>query len=707
VLLTIREFIELAGSGMSTLADRLQDETGRFGEEEVKAWRASLPLVAQTFKRADLGGFHVQLGSRSGNLALEYRLPAASSWCDMVLLGRGESAPVALMVELKHWDIAGDQPGPRPGLVLHQGRPMLHPSEQVRGYAEYCQRFHSTVLEHRAEVSGLAWMTAANDARAYSAAPHDGLVSECPLFTVSSNDLEQRLPEFLRDRLRKPDPGFARSFSAGVYRQDRDFVRALAATLLDSRDALVLLDHQRAGFELCLQAAENLLQAGDGGKAVLFVEGPPGSGKSVLAARLWAALARSGDYEGDLVFVTTSSSQKTNWKAVFERYGKHLGASGVVVPANEFNPGLDGRWVRREKDRGRPPRMEEWRQNLDRWRRQGGTTRIEDDSIAVAVVDEAHALIDPTVPGGAGNSHSGWSFHAGPQVWHILRASRLAILFFDPEQSFRDNETTTEEAVIDYAREHGATVLPKISLAGAQFRCAGSKEYVEWVERLLAGESHPGSPSRWREAPGRRGFTFELVEDPGALDEALRPHVEAGRSVRLVAAYGREWKTKDVTLPHRLPASERDFCIHYRREGRKRTWARVWNYAPNLDYTLFVQAPEASPLEADVLSEVGCPYVVRGFDFDYIGLLWLSDLVWRRDRWVVQIDHVHETAWRKSLAAAKREARAGIEGPAHAELLRRSVRGYRILLTRPIRGAYIWCEDPETREHLAAVLAES
>jgi hypothetical protein len=155
VLLTIREFIELAGSGMSTLADRLQDETGRFGEEEVKAWRASLPLVAQTFKRADLGGFHVQLGSRSGNLALEYRLPAASSWCDMVLLGRGESAPVALMVELKHWDIAGDQPGPRPGLVLHQGRPMLHPSEQVRGYAEYCQRFHSTVLEHRAEVSGL------------------------------------------------------------------------------------------------------------------------------------------------------------------------------------------------------------------------------------------------------------------------------------------------------------------------------------------------------------------------------------------------------------------------------------------------------------------------------------------------------------------------------------------------------------------------
>ena len=37
----------------------------------------------------------------------------------------------------------------------------------------------------------------------------------------------------------------------------------------------------------------------------------------------------------------------------------------------------------------------------------------------------------------------------------------------------------------------------------------------------------------------------------------------------------------------------------------------------------------------DPLCEVGCPYVVRGFDYDYVGVLWLSDLVWR-GRWVTQ-----------------------------------------------------------------------
>jgi predicted RNase H-like HicB family nuclease len=33
-------------------------------------------------------------------------------------------------------------------------------------------------------------------------------------------------------------------------------------------------------------------------------------------------------------------------------------------------------------------------------------------------------------------------------------------------------------------------------------------------------------------------------------------------------------------------------------------------------------------MHTDPLCEVGCPYAVRGFDFDYLGLLWLGDLLW-------------------------------------------------------------------------------
>ena len=100
-----------------------------------------------------------------------------------------------------------------------------------------------------------------------------------------------------------------------------------------------------------------------------------------------------------------------------------------------------------------------------------------------------------------------------------------------------------------------------------------------------------------------------------------------------------------------------------------------------------------------------CPYVVRGFDWDYIGLLWLSDLVWRTDRWVPNPAQSFESAWNKTLAAAKRETKLkATTGPGLDELRTRLARGYRILLTRAIRGVYVWCEDAETRELLSKTL---
>ena len=84
----------------------------------------------------------------------------------------------------------------------------------------------------------------------------------------------------------------------------------------------------------------------------------------------------------------------------------------------------------------------------------------------------------------------------------------------------------------------------------------------------------------------------------------------------------------------------------------------------------------------------------------------MSDLVWRKDHWVAQLEHIHESAWKKTLAAAKKEAKLGTKGAATASLLQRLTRGYRILLTRPIRGLYVWCEDAETREHLEHALGD-
>ena len=79
----------------------------------------------------------------------------------------------------------------------------------------------------------------------------------------------------------------------------------------------------------------------------------------------------------------------------------------------------------------------------------------------------------------------------------------------------------------------------------------------------------------------------------------------------------------------------------------------------------------------DPLGEVGCPYTVRGFDYDWVGLLWLKDLVWRKDRWTVDLDHVHESGVSGYSGDARREVRTAV-GPANQELLKRVKQAYRI-----------------------------
>jgi uncharacterized protein len=194
----------------------------------------------------------------------------------------------------------------------------------------------------------------------------------------------------------------------------------------------------------------------------------------------------------------------------------------------------------------------------------------------------------------------------------------------DSDQSYRDNETTTPASLEEWAAELGVKHVHHISLGDAQFRCGGSKEYVTWLDGMLGLSDNIDSTTSWRRnANGSGSFHFDTVDDPQGLDEHLSALRGQGKSVRLVASYGRRWVTKNVTDPHKLPPDQKDFHIPFRRNGRQKYWSRIWNFTPGQQYQYFVQAPEGSPMHSDALAEVGCPYVVRGFDYDYLGVLWL------------------------------------------------------------------------------------
>jgi len=142
-----------------------------------------------------------------------------------------------------------------------------------------------------------------------------------------------------------------------------------------------------------------------------------------------------------------------------------------------------------------------------------------------------------------------------------------------------------------------------------------------------------------------------------------------------------------------------DFCETYVVKDEKRVWSRPWNFVPNgNDYTAYVRAAAGSRMAGDTLCEVGCPYAIRGFDYDVVGILWLDDLRWRSGQWEINPAAVHE----RGIAHLARQARNenDRDGAMTRELLKRTQQAYRILFSRALRGIYVWIPDEETRSYV-------
>lgn len=761
MLMTVKELREWVTSDLSSLVDALATLTGRGGDSERFAWNQSLPRLSDALASEALAKMHVHFAEQKHHLDIEYQLPGAQSWCDAVLLGKHEGRPSAVVVELKEWDTRADRPGIAEGLIERKGRQELHPSDQVRGYVSYCQRFNSAVVDQKAQVHGFVLLTAGLMKYAYVAEPNKTLSAEYPLFTMSSEDIEGALPAFLASRISENDEKFAAEFSSGTFKQDRGFMSQIGkAILAGDTKQFELLDNQRRAFNLCLATTKDALNRG-GSKRVIVVHGPPGSGKSAVAARLWASLVADESVpEGNVLLVTTSLSQNSNWTYLVDRASANRAGRGVARKATSFPP-LDIPRLKRLRNAARNPDLyrdaARWRQSLLDLDQSGTAARpgAESNSVLVSLVDEAHALINTEREYGVGQH--GFVSGLGPQAYHIIRCSQITVFFLDPEQSFRIHENTKVDDLKTWAEEFGAS-FESISLEGAQFRCAGSAEYVEWVESILSGTaiemnrvyasawhredfvldqkvastatgnvvafpvSHGASRGNvhaqkvaeptgsYRVVPLRKAASamrFEIFSDPFLMERELR-NLSSSNSVRLVSTYSRPWNTRDSAYPHREAPQQQDFSeLVTAPDGSSRLWSRPWNFVPGQDYTGFVAGRPGLPIHEDPLCEVGCTYAVRGFDFDYLGLLWLNDLVWRNGAWTVPLANVHESGISMLVRQARREGLDAPNGPRGRDVLAKVTQAYRILLTRALKGMFVWIPDAQTREYVEASLKVS
>jgi hypothetical protein len=119
-------------------------------------------------------------------------------------------------------------------------------------------------------------------------------------------------------------------------------------------------------------------------------------------------------------------------------------------------------------------------------------------------------------------------------------------------------------------------------------------------------------------------------------------------------------------------------------------WRRPWNVKGD---RAVGGAPPASLWATDPagIDQVGYIYTAQGFEYDWSGVIFGPDLVWRGGSWVVQ------------RAASKDPGLRGVDD-AEADRLLRNV--YKVLLTRGMVGTIIHSTDPETQTFLQALVTK-
>lgn len=740
---TVSEFCRKVERDLNGFIDEIATINRNVSAQEKAAMASSYPCVSKLLtismkKKPELAYAYVS----TTDMLLEYKLPAASAWCDVVLLGIGQGKEQCIVIELKDWvKNSTDAPGDYEGLIMHQGHSQLHPAEQVKGYSEYCKRFHSVVQDEGVEVNGCVYFTRNIDLAPYVVAPNDNLTAEYPVYNTLAESTDA-LAGFIASKIDRGDHEFAERFEKGFYRQDRNILTQVAKNFAAKAEVarpFVLLAEQREGL---LKVLDIMKTIGKDEKAVVIVSGPPGSGKSAVAINLWfeAINLREKAFQndfmnsefGNVVYVTTSSSQNNNWAKIFEDYGQVYGAKNLIVPANSFNPGMRGNtmrdyyfpifsamdWKYVEPNlyaQGKHSLKYEYFEDYVNYMIENHlSTNYCKNHHFLSIVDEAHALINPLAKGFRTTRQAGWCLQMGPQAYHIINESQVSVFFTDCKQSFRDNETTSIDDIKDMAARLGARV-EEISLDNMQFRCAGSTDYVEWVEKLFS-KSALQNHSKWAAS-----FDLDVVDYPSDVEEYLRKAMAKGNdSVRLLSSYSVPWTSRDeLDAEHSCEGSHYDFVLDDK-DGK--IFKKYWNN-PN-GYEIFVQAASGA-MKRDPLCEVGCPYVVRGFDYDYVGVLWLDDLVRRNGKWMLSFKNVCETGNDSTKVKARDEQvknrPRGIKKgefldrldlidaedesmPRTQDLFECVMQAYRILLTRTIKGARLYIKDEETREYVRQLL---
>jgi len=287
--------------------------------------------------------------------------------------------------------------------------------------------------------------------------------------------------------------------------------------------------------------------------------------------------------------------------------------------------------------------------------------RTKNNEIDVLICDEAHRIRE--------TSNSRYTPAAmrsnAPQIFELLNVAKLSIFFIDEYQVVRPNEIGSVDLIKEAAKgfDIADSDISEFELK-TQFRCSGSDAYLQWLDNALGIRE-----SDIAELDSK--MEFKIIDTPQDLKKVIdQKNSEKENCARLVAGFCWPWSEprRDGTLVNDVKIDDFEMPWEHKTD--------FWKWAT----------------DKSGMDQVGTVYTAQGFEFDYIGVIFGKDLVYRKDKgWQALPENSCDSMVKKN----------------NNELEKHLKHVYRVLMSRAHRGVFVYFMDKETEAYFKGLMKKS
>jgi DUF2075 family protein len=286
---------------------------------------------------------------------------------------------------------------------------------------------------------------------------------------------------------------------------------------------------------------------------------------------------------------------------------------------------------------------------------------IKKDSFDVLIVDEAHRL----------KLRSQYAKGGVNQIREIIQAARTSVFFIDEAQKVTWKDIGEISAIKEFAVAAGAEI-EELELT-SQFRCGGSDDYMAWLDNALGVRIETDSYF----SPGK--FDFKIVNSPTELHELIKEKNKINNKSRVVAGYCWEWVSRNDKHQSDIKFPEFNFEADWNLTAHGGKWI----------------------IHEESVEEIGCIHTCQGLELDYVGVIVGPDLAISSGELIT--DPAARAKSDKSLNGYKKAL--GIDPIAASEKADEIIRNtYRTLMTRGMKGCYVYFTDQATADYFKELL---